>query len=39
MFVNYMKIAIRNRKKYKLYSIINVLGLTIGDSHRNIQPD
>ncbi|MDD5764890.1 MAG: ABC transporter permease [Candidatus Marinimicrobia bacterium] len=30
MFVNYLKIAIRNLKKYKQYSIINVLGLTIG---------
>ena len=30
MFKNYFKIALRNLKRQKLYSIINVLGLSIG---------
>ena len=30
MFRNYLKIAIRNIKKYKAYSAINILGLAIG---------
>jgi putative ABC transport system permease protein len=30
MFINYLKIAIRNFKKQKTYSFINVIGLTIG---------
>ncbi|MCP4724040.1 MAG: ABC transporter permease, partial [bacterium] len=30
MFINYLKIAIRNIKKYKGYSLINISGLAIG---------
>lgn len=30
MFNNYLKVAIRNMKKYKAYSLINILGLVIG---------
>lgn len=30
MWKNYLKIAIRNLKKNKIYSLINVLGLTLG---------
>ncbi|MFC1492465.1 ABC transporter permease [candidate division KSB1 bacterium] len=30
MFLNYLKIAIRNIKKYKGYSLINISGLAIG---------
>ena len=30
MFRNYIKIALRNLRKYKLYSAINILGLTVG---------
>ena len=30
MFKNYLKIAIRNIKKYKAYSFINIFGLAIG---------
>ena len=30
MFQNYLKIAIRNLLKYKFYSIINIVGLSIG---------
>jgi putative ABC transport system permease protein len=30
MFKNYLKIAIRNFRKYKLFSFINVIGLAIG---------
>ena len=30
MFKNYLKIALRNLKRYKAYSFINILGLTIG---------
>lgn len=30
MFSNYFKIALRNLAKYKVYSLINVLGLAIG---------
>lgn len=30
MFMNYLKIAIRNLKKTKLFSLINILGLAIG---------
>lgn len=30
MFVNYLKIALRNILKYKSYSFINIFGLTIG---------
>jgi putative ABC transport system permease protein len=30
MFTNYLKIAFRNLKKYKGYSFINILGLSIG---------
>jgi putative ABC transport system permease protein len=30
MLTNYLKIAIRNLKKYKTYSIINIIGLTLG---------
>ncbi len=30
MFANYFKIALRNLKKYKAYSIINVVGLAVG---------
>ncbi|MBN3583174.1 ABC transporter permease [Algoriphagus aestuarii] len=30
MFKNYLKIALRNLQKNKVYSIINVLGLTLG---------
>ncbi|MBN1783109.1 ABC transporter permease [bacterium] len=30
MFKNYFKIAIRNLLKYKVYSLINILGLAIG---------
>lgn len=30
MFTNYFKVALRNLVRYKIYSFINVLGLTIG---------
>ncbi len=30
MFTNYLKIAVRNLKKYKSYSLINILGLAVG---------
>lgn len=30
MFENYLKIALRNLKKHKVYSLINILGLSIG---------
>lgn len=30
MFKNYLKIAIRNIRKHKLYSLINIFGLTLG---------
>ena len=30
MFANYLKIALRNIKNYKVYSFINIAGLTIG---------
>jgi len=30
MFKNYLKIAIRNIVRYKMYSIINILGLAVG---------
>lgn len=30
MFKNYLKIAIRNIRKYKIFSSINILGLTLG---------
>ena len=30
MFKNYLKIAVRNIKKYKTYSVINILGLAVG---------
>ena len=30
MFVNYLKIAFRNLKKYKGYSFINIVGLSVG---------
>ncbi len=30
MFINYLKIALRNLKKHKGYSFINIAGLTIG---------
>lgn len=30
MFKNYLKIAIRNIKRYKAYSFINILGLSVG---------
>lgn len=30
MFINYLKIALRNLKKYKVYSYINIFGLAIG---------
>ena len=30
MFKNYMKIAFRNMKRHKVYSFINIVGLTIG---------
>jgi len=30
MFKNYMKITLRNLKKYKFYSVINISGLAIG---------
>jgi putative ABC transport system permease protein len=30
MFLNYLKIVLRNLKKHKGYSLINVMGLTIG---------
>ncbi len=30
MFKNYMKIALRNMLKYKMYSFINIMGLAIG---------
>lgn len=32
MFKNYLKIAFRNIKKYKLYSFINIAGLAVGMS-------
>ncbi|MCP4724771.1 MAG: FtsX-like permease family protein [bacterium] len=30
MFINYLKITLRNLKRYKAYSLINILGLAIG---------
>ena len=30
MFRNYLKTALRNLRKNKLYSIINIFGLTVG---------
>ncbi|WP_373399375.1 ABC transporter permease [Algoriphagus halophilus] len=30
MFENYFKIAIRNLKKHKFYTFINILGLSVG---------
>ncbi len=30
MFQNYLKVAVRNLRKYKAYSVINILGLAIG---------
>ena len=30
MFKSYLTIAIRNLTRYKIYSIINILGLAIG---------
>ena len=30
MFENYLKIAVRNLRKYKSYSFINILGLAAG---------
>jgi len=30
MFKNYLKIALRNISRYKMYSIINILGLAVG---------
>ena len=30
MFKNYLKVAFRNMKKHKVYSFINIVGLTIG---------
>lgn len=30
MFANYLKIALRNLRKYKMFSWINILGLTLG---------
>lgn len=30
MFKNYIKIAFRNLRKYKVYSLINILGLAVG---------
>jgi len=30
MFKNYLKIALRNIKRHKAYSFINILGLAIG---------
>ncbi|GAH84454.1 unnamed protein product, partial [marine sediment metagenome] len=30
MFKNYLKIALRNLFKYKVYSIINIFGLSVG---------
>ena len=30
MIKNYLKIALRNLKKHKLYSFINILSLTVG---------
>ena len=32
MIVNYIKIALRNLKRYKIYSLINILGLAVGIS-------
>ncbi len=30
MFKNYIKVAIRNLFRYKVYSIINIVGLALG---------
>ena len=30
MILNYLKIAIRQIKKYKVYSLINIIGLSLG---------
>ncbi|HNC31834.1 MAG TPA: ABC transporter permease, partial [Cyclobacteriaceae bacterium] len=30
MFKNYLKVAFRNILKYKFFSLINILGMTIG---------
>ena len=30
MFKNYLTVAIRNLKRHKLYSAINILGLAVG---------
>ncbi|MCI0470712.1 MAG: ABC transporter permease, partial [Candidatus Aminicenantes bacterium] len=30
MFINYLKSAVRNLKKTKLFSLVNILGLTVG---------